>query len=239
MKLVANVKDRLTNSLKALMIFYGLYAVLTIAMPFIASVLIAHESAEMTVMDVIFPSFIYSVTIGLIIVTQRFNNSIQFGSSRKTIFVSYLINSTVVSAVLVLMNLIFSAIISHLSWIQVHASTIHTMYKVSDFSAGVLAFNFVIFLLATSIGTFSGLLFKRLKKITLMIIGAACVFLPMLLGYIFNILPKSSQLAVFDFLGTILGVPGPNIWAPITTIFVLAIILYLGSWLVIRRQPVK
>ncbi|MDO1605692.1 hypothetical protein Q2T76_06425 [Lactobacillus sp. YT155] len=239
MKLVANVKDRLVNSLKPLVIFYGFYLFFALLTPFIVSMLIAHENVVGSPTGVIFPSFIYAAIIGMLMVTLRFNNSIQFGSSRKTIFISYQINSIVVSLILAILNIVFTEIMNNISWLNMTSSVIDNLYKVNNVSFEILVFSFVLFLLSISIGSLSGLLFKRLKKITLMFLGAALVFIPMVLGYIFSVLPQSAKLAVFDFFGTILGLQGKNIWAPVLTLLVICLIFNFISWLVIRRQPVK
>ncbi|GKQ43186.1 hypothetical protein RD055328_11090 [Companilactobacillus sp. RD055328] len=237
MKLLPNIKERLRRTYFSMGNFYAIFLTFTVLIPVFTNFITSNNSVSTSV-DPSIPSFFYGIAIGIVLVTSGFNSSIQFGTSRKTIFVAYIITTVIISISMIVINLFLSIGIRQISWIK-NIEVTSAAFHLSQYSLGVLVFDFVLIMIGFSFGILIGLIIKRVKKEYLLIIGTILMFTPALVSYIVERLSHDVQQQLLTFISVITGAENRNIWALITMILVITIMLHLGSWLIIRRQPVK
>lgn len=238
MKLMPSIKERLRRTYFSLLIFYLFLIFFTVIIPIIVHLIDGNASLEIDLGDISIPTAAYSAAVGAIMVKQGFNSAIQMGSSRKSIFTSYIVSSVIISASMMIINTIFIDIFKNVGWLHTR-QLIAKFYGIKDYSLPMLGYFLVCSLTFLLVGIFIGLLIQRVKNQYLMITSAFIIFLGIgILNFVKN-MPVAFQKDLLDYVLTITGIKSNNLNILSLTFLIISVIITCCIWLIIRRQPAK
>lgn len=206
--------------------------------PIIIHLIDGNASLEIDIGDLSIPTAIYSMVVGIIMVKQGFNSAIQMGSSRKSIFTSYIVSSVIISVSMMIANTTFIVVLKNISWLNTR-QLIAKFYGIQDYSLSMLGYFVVCSLTFLLFGILIGLFIQRIKSQYLMIASAFIIFFGIgVINFVKN-MPVVPRKNLVDYILTITGIKANNLNILSLTFLIISVIIMCCTWLIIRRQPVK
>ena len=188
-----------------------------------------------------FGGFITCFIIGIVSIRESLRLFLQNGISRRTVAVSFFLDSIAMSLAFAIAGSILLAIFGRIvTAMDINASLINTysMFIENDtntrtviHSMSSMLFSFTIYFLAMHLGQLISLIYYRLNrlfKVLVSILGGMLLFI----GFPLNLL-RFDIVLTKSFIDWLISGPGP-----VMLVFVvMAIVFSLLAWLLIRRAP--
>lgn len=208
MKLKATITYRLKYQLISLGIYYLYFLGFSFVLPGITIFFISKQSINdetMVQSDLLFPAVIFMMILAIIGARSDFKLCIQNGVNRFNIFLGNLISNFIISNVIVISAFLFKVIFDLLFKNYFNYSfVIVDQYAPSNLIERYLL-TLVIIFMVSSLGLLIGIFFDRFSNLVRLLIGAAVVLTPFLLGTIYSSLSSSARHQVVTGIKKMIG----------------------------------
>ncbi|MCH4169219.1 MAG: hypothetical protein LKF42_08195 [Streptococcaceae bacterium] len=245
MKLKATIFYRLKYQLISLGIYYLFFLGFSFVLPGIAIFFIskgAINDEAMVQSDLLLPAAIFAMILAIIGARSDFKVCIQNGVNRLNIFLGNLISNFIVSNVIVISIFLFKGIIDLLSKKYFECSiVIVDQYAPTNLIERYLL-TLVIIFMVSSLGLLIGIFFDRFSNLVRLLIGAAVVLTPFLLGTIYSSLSSSARYQVLASIKNSIGL-GANghlkVMSLIITILIITLINIVITYLLNHKRELQ
>ena len=249
MNLKASYKYQLADNKKSMIIYMSIIVAITLFL-YLATIFtfsVNGVTTKFTSME--FASVIFLFVTGLCSFKDNFLMLTQNGISRKTMFVSGILNFITLSGILTAFGAILLLLVKLLAKENILSTGMYeTVYSaraasISGFLMSVesIILNFCVFLMVIGIGYLITLIFYRLNKAGKIAVGVGVpVFFTMIFPlFDFFVTGNRISLAIGRFLNFASGFSSQNPYAGIISSICVFMIVSGLSWLLMRRAVVK
>ncbi|MBS7578083.1 MULTISPECIES: hypothetical protein [unclassified Enterococcus] len=245
MKLKATIFYRLKYQLISLGIYYLYFLGFSFVLPGVTIFFISKQSINSETMvqsDLLFPALIFTMILAIIGARSDFKLCIQNGVSRFNIFLGNLITNFIISNVVVISAFLFKAVFDLLFKDYFNYSfVIVDQYAPTNMLARYLLTLVIIFMIS-SLGLLIGIFFDRFSNLIKLLIGAAVVLTPFLLGTIYSSLSSAAKHQVVTSIKNIIGLSADGqlrVMPLIITFLTISLINLVITYLLNRKRELQ